>query len=174
VRRLRVDLANAGVEVARVPVRAEILSSFDAQIAEVDARIDEVARLLDEEQVLCPVDGVVDIGTGLEVVRVDQLQPVYLDIPIPVNARHRIREGAEVLFTTGAVNRTTFRGVLVEVATNDDAAQGRPVFWASASVDNPDLLLRRGMTGTVLIALDGEDFSAVARFRRKLLDPWRT
>jgi len=174
VRRLRVVLARAGVEVARVPARAEALAAFDAQLAELDAGIAELARLLEEEQVLCPVDGIAEVGVGGAVVRVDQLEPVYLDIPIPVDARHRVREGAAVLFTTGAVNRTTFRGVLVEMATNADAAQGRPVFWASASIDNPDLLLRRGMTGTVLIPLDGEEFSAVARFRRKLSSPWRS
>jgi hypothetical protein len=44
------------------------------------------------------------------------------------------------------------------------------VFWSSVEIANPDGLLRRGMTGTALIRLDGGDPGALSKLR---LGVWR-
>jgi len=171
VRRLRVSLAAAAVNVARVPVRAEALDAFDAQLVGVDAGIEELAHLLEEEQVLCPVAGIAEVGSDGVAVRVDQLDPVYLDIPIPLAATQRVSPGARIYFITPAITGTTFAGRIVELAAHMSLSQGRPVVWASARINNPGLLLRRGMTGRVHIPLDANELGTIAMLRMHV---WRS
>jgi len=172
VDRLAVALAQARVGVARGPVRPESLAELDARLAAVDAGIDELGRLAEEEQVLCPIDGLAEVGGVGAELRVHQLDMVYLDILIPVDARSRVQVEAEVLFATSAVPRTTFRGVLVELAGSAAPGQGRPVFWASARIDNPGHRLRCGMIGTAYLPDGGKSLGSLAAFRRRLLTEW--
>ena len=166
--RLGVELAQSMVEVAKGPARPQSLTEVDARLTAVDAGIQELQRLVQEEQVLSPIQGIAGLGPPGTELRVDRLDTVYLDIPIPLGIGSRVQKDAEVLFTTSAIPGTTFRSVLVELATGATSVQGRPVIWASARIDNPELLLRPGMVGTAYVPVDGSSLGRMASLKRKL------
>jgi len=168
VHRLRIALAIAGVAVASGPVRQESLVELDARLAAVDAGIDELSRLRQEEQVLSPIDGTAEVAGPSTVLRIHDLQPAYLEIPIPADSVQRVQTGAPVLFTTPAIPDEVFEGVLEQLAESPSVVQGQSVFWASARVDNGGRRLRFGLTGTARLPLDVEDFSVLASFRHRL------
>jgi hypothetical protein len=172
VRRRKVEAARAGVEVARDPARQPALDQLDAHLAALDATITELERLLDEERVVCPIDGVVDLGASDGELRVHCLDPVVLDVPVPADSRLRVEPATTVLFATPAVPGVVFRGSLADVAPSPTMVLGRSVFWSTVEVPNPVGSLRRGMTGTALIPLDGRRPGAVSTFRLRLLGPW--
>jgi len=171
VHRHQVAAATAGVEVARRAAQPEALADLDAQLDALAATIAELERLRGEEAVVCPIDGVVELGGIESELEVHTLDPVYLDLPVPAAYRPRLREGGQVFFTAADAPDSVFVGTLVAVATSAATLQGRPVMWASAELANPDLVLRRGMTGSALIPLDGGQLGLFARARLGL---WRT
>ena len=155
VQQRRVALARAGVEVARNPARASALDEVDSGIAALDAVIAELERLCREEKMRSPIEGVLELGAQGAELRVSALDPVYLQLPIPVSFRARVAPGAPALFVTTAARGRVFRGRVVEIAESAATAQGRQVFWTSVEVANGDRALRAGMIGSALVPLDG-------------------
>jgi len=169
VRSARVALARAGVEVAEGPVRPETLAEIDSRLAAAESAISELGRLQHEERILSPIDGVADVpadGTG---VRVHNLDPAYLEIPIAAASRSRVEVGTEVLLTISPTE--IFSGRISDIATTTTELRGEAIYWASASVNDPNRLLRLGTTGTACIALDGEGFGLLARLRHRMGRP---
>jgi hypothetical protein len=171
VQSLRVALAEAEVEVARAPAQPAALDEVDAQITALDAGMAELDRLLDVERVTSPIDGVAAVGTAAADLEVLELDPVYLHIPLPAEVGLRVPPGTEVAFSTSAAPGESFSGRIEEVATAAGTSQGRSVLWASAAVANPDGRLRKGMTGTVHVPLDGAPVGSVRSGLKRLL--WR-
>jgi multidrug efflux pump subunit AcrA (membrane-fusion protein) len=147
VREMEVEVARAAVDVARSSAQPEELDSIDAQIDAVSAEILEVQSRLDASVIRSPIAGVLELGGNAAEVRVYRLDPAYLRIPIPEADRHRVTVGDAVEFTTLSAPGHVFRGTLVDLSEDASNLSGLQVFWASAEIPNPDLVLRSGMTG---------------------------
>ncbi len=154
-RRLEIELARAQLEVVSGPARPEALEALDAQIAIIDAGIAELETKTEELGVRTPIAGILEMGGSTNILRVYDLGTVYLRIPIPQGARYRIYVGSRVLFRTPACPGERFEGEIVDLGENAINLNGRQVFWGSAQVDNPERLLRSGMTGNVVIDAEG-------------------
>jgi len=153
VRDTEVEVARAAAGVVRSSARPEELASLEAQISAMDAELNEVASRLAASVIRSPIAGVVELGGSAAEVRVYAMDPAYLRIPIPEADRHRIRVGDPVSFATLSAPGKAFDGRIVDVSEDASNLNGFQVFWVSAEVANPDLLLRSGMTGMARLGL---------------------
>ncbi len=170
VRALEIDLARAEVAVARSSARPEALASFDAQIAAVDAQITELEVLLEAYVIRSAIDGILEIGGGRRgVLRVYDIDVVYLRIPIPQAQRHRIELGDPVSFRTPADAERIFDGFIVDLGENALNLNGQQIFWASAEIDNAGHRLRSGMTGEVEIEMQGGQLGLIGTLWREIV-----
>ncbi len=146
-----VDLAAAALIAARSPARPEAISEIDARLAAIDAGIAELEARLAEARIESPIAGVVDRGGGEPgvLLRVYELDPVYLHVPVDAAHYHRLRVGDPVRFVTASSPDREFRGELVAARAGASLLGGRSVVWVSVRVPNPRGLLRPGMIGEV-------------------------
>jgi hypothetical protein len=149
------QVAQARLGVIGSSARPEALAAVDAQIAALDARAAELAARLAGQIVRSPITGLLEMGGRRMVLRVYDLDPVYLRLAIPERERHRIEVGTPVRFATPAVARTEFSGAIVDIGEDADTVNGAQVFWVSVEVPNPGLLLRSGMSGVARLELAG-------------------
>jgi hypothetical protein len=156
IREMEIELARAALAVTRSSARPEALAAVDGEIASLDARMAEFNGLLEENRIECPIAGVLEIGGNRNVLRVYDIDEVYLRIPIPEASRYRVHIGDPVDFETPSHPRRTFVGEVVDLGENAINLNGSQIFWASAVIDNAAHELRSGMTGVVKLQLHGE------------------
>ncbi len=153
--RLEVDVARAALDVARASARPEAIDAVSARIAAAEARMGELEDRLYGQTIRSPIAGMLEMGGRRVVLRVYDLDPVYLRMAIPEADRHRVRVGAPLRFHSPAVTDTEFQGQVVDISEDAAGLNGAQVFWVSAEVPNPDLALRSGMSGVVRVDLEG-------------------
>lgn len=156
-----VALARARVAEVRMPARREELAAIDAQIAVADSRVAEIAALLDSQQVRSPIAGLAEVGGELgelQLVRVFDLDPVYVHAAVAESDASGILEGSAATFQSSALG-VRLDGRVAEVAESVALGpDGRPVIFVTIEVPNPGLRLRAGMHGSVEFA--SEDAAA--------------
>jgi hypothetical protein len=163
-----VEVARAGLDLARSSARPEELAQVDSRIVALEARLEEARLQLAGETVLSPIKGVLELGGNRAILRVYDLERVYLRIPIPEASRNRLQPGAAVQFSSTAMPERTFSGVMVDLSEDASALNNVQVFWGSAEIANPEGLLRSGMSGSATVALDGEGLGAAGQLWREL------
>ncbi len=155
IRLLEIDLAEANLAVIQASERPEALEAMDARMASLEHRLAELNSLLEQNNIDSPIDGILEVGGRRNLLRVYDIDTVYLRIPVPEANRHRVLLGDEVAFDTPACPRTTFTGAIVDMGENAVNLNGAQIFWASVELDNTEHLLRSGMTGVALMPLHG-------------------
>ncbi len=166
---LEVELARSRLDVARGLVRPEELRALDAEILALDTRLAEVHELLARGQIKSPIGGILEVGGRRTLLRVYDIETVYLRIPIPEADRYRVEMGDAVEFHTPSLTGRTFIGDIIDLGENATSLNGLQIFWASAAVQNGDGSLRSGMTGVVDIALSGGRRSMIGTLLREFL-----
>ena len=170
VRRLEIELSRAELAVSRSSARPEALASLEAQIAAVDAQLGELEILLEEYVIESPIEGILEVGGGRRgMLRVYDIDVVYLRIPIPQAHRLRIAIGDEVAFETPSDIEISFPGIIVDLGENALNLNGQQIFWASAEIENPNHRLRPGMTGEVRMAIQGARRGLIASLWREIV-----
>lgn len=154
-RRLEIELARAQLAVVSGPARPEALEAVDAHVAVLDAGLAELESILLAYVIRSPISGILEMGGSTNILRVYDLDTVYLRIPIAQESRYRIELGSPVQFRTSACPGEDFEGTIVDLGENAINLNGRQIFWGSARVENPEHLLRPGITGAVAIAVEG-------------------
>ncbi|MCB9765799.1 MAG: HlyD family efflux transporter periplasmic adaptor subunit [Alphaproteobacteria bacterium] len=147
VMQTELDLARAGVAVARSADRPEALAEIDARLAGLSARVD-ILEDLTERPIVSPISGVLALRTAPEVLQVMDIDALHARFPIEQAWRPQLSPGAKVTFTS-AVTSAPVQGELVSISDAAHPLNGRQVFWACATLDNPGAGLRPGMSGTV-------------------------
>ena len=150
------EVARAALALVDAEARPEAIAALDAQIIALDARATELQTRLAGETLASPITGLLEMGGRRTVLRIYDLDPVYLRIAIPERERHRVEVGTPVRFATPAVASTEFTGTVVDIGEDAETVNGGQVFWVSAEVSNPDLLLRSGMSGVARFDLKGQ------------------
>jgi len=151
---LEAELASAALAVARSSARPEALAAVEAQVTALDARIGELEDRVTGKTIRSPIAGMLEMGGRRVVLRVYDLDPVYLRIAIHEAHRHELEVGSPVRFHTPSVPGTTYSGEVVDVSEDAANLNGLQVFWVSARVENPGFRLRSGMTGVTWLELD--------------------
>ncbi len=171
VRRLEIALAQAQLAVVTSSARPEQLESIDAELTAVDTRQNELEELLAQTRVITPISGILEVGGNRNLVRVYDIDTVYLRIPLPEADRYRIDNGARVRFETPSCRSRVFVGEIVDIGENATNLNGSQIFWTSAAIDNADHVLRSGMTGNVRVDLQGGGGGMLRSMWRKIGGP---
>jgi hypothetical protein len=161
LRALEIEIARAAMNTVQAPARPEAVGRIDAEITAASVRIAEMERLQQENAVASPIDGVLEIGGNNVVLRVYDLDTVYLRIPIPESDRNRVLLGQSVSFRTPSTPSKGFRGTTVDLGEDASTLNGMQVFWLSAEISNADHALRSGMTGVATLDLTGTSRSLI-------------
>lgn len=169
--RLDVELARAQLAVVRGAARPEALEALDAQIAVLDAGLAELETMSEAYVITTPIAGILELGGSTDILRVYDVDTVYLRIPIAQGVRYRVAVGSRVLFRTPGLFTTRFEGALVDLAESAVNLNGRQVFWGSARMDNPEHVLRAGMTGSVVIDAEGSSPGWIRSLWREIVGP---
>lgn len=139
-------------------------SSFDAAVAERDSNAAEVERiraLIGQKVILAPFPGRLgirqaDIGqfvsAGDTLVTLQQLDPLYLDFPVPEQSIDQLAVGQEVEVRVDAFPQRTFTGKVAFIDARVD--QETRNLLVRAQVDNPDNRLLPGMFANVNVLRD--------------------
>lgn len=136
-------------------------SNFDSAVANRDsdaAEVERIRALIAEKKVLAPFSGrlgirQVDLGqfvsAGTVLVSLQQLDPIYVDFPIPEQQLEQITVGDEVEVTVDAFSGETFSGKVTTLDAKVD--QSTRNITVRGQVSNPDRKLLPGMFANVKV-----------------------
>ncbi|MEX2628443.1 MAG: efflux RND transporter periplasmic adaptor subunit [Tistlia sp.] len=149
-------------------------SSFDAAVAQRDSNAAEVERiraLIAQKVILAPFPGrlgirQVDVGqfvsAGDTLVTLQQLDPIYVDFPIPEQSIEQVAIGLEVQIAVDAFPETEFAGKVAFIDARVD--QETRNLLVRAQVANPDKRLLPGMFANVnVLQASSEEVVTVPR-----------
>ncbi|MDB5570063.1 MAG: efflux transporter, family, subunit [Hyphomicrobiales bacterium] len=134
-------------------------AALDAATAARDssaAAVERTRALINQKKLVAPFDGRlglrrVDIGQylspGAPIVNLQQLDPMYVDFPLPEQSFGLLREGLEVEVQADAYPGETFRGKVASIDARV-AVETRNVL-VRAEIENSQRRLRPGMFGNV-------------------------
>lgn len=139
-------------------------SSYDAAVAERDSNAAEVERiraLISQKVVLAPFAGRlgirrVDLGqfisAGDALVSLQQLDPIYIDFPMPEQNIRKLSIGQEIEVRVDAFQQETFTGKVTSIDARVD--QETRNILVRGQVPNPDNRLLPGMFANVKVLED--------------------
>ncbi len=151
-------------QIARMQVEAATASlhAAQAQLELARAELNSVAVDLSRTRILSPLDGVVisrDIDVGQTVAASLQAPTLYTiasdlrQMQVQANVAEsdigRVREDMTASFRVDAYPERRFRGRVSQVRYNPTVVDNIVTYVTIIEVENPDLLLRPGMTATV-------------------------
>ena len=152
------------VESARIAVEAAkaALHAAEATVGSAQAQLEAAEIDLTYTKILTPIDGVVisrDVDEGQTVaasLQAPTLFTIAQDLrKMRVNAAVSemdiglVREGMAAVFRVDAYPERRFRGVVTQVRYAETVLNNVVSYQTLIEVDNPDLLLRPGMTATI-------------------------
>lgn len=160
---LKADLRLAEIQFERaanlLSSKAVSKSNYDEAKAKQDAAKADVAEqqaIIDKKTIRAPFDGLlgirrVDVGEylqpGAQIVRLLQLDPIYVDYSLPEARFKDVEVGQKVLVRTPAHPGQAFSGVVS--AVDSGITEGTRTVQVRATLDNPAGQLRPGMFAEV-------------------------
>lgn len=137
----------------------------DVEAASADLRLNETN--LEKSRIVSPIDGVVlmrNVDPG-QVVASSLQAPVLftiaedltkMEVQVDVDEADvgKVREGQQAVFSVDAYPDRTFKATITQLRFGSEVVQGVVTYKAVLTADNPQLLLRPGMTATAEITVD--------------------
>ena len=145
--------------------RPEEIEATEAEVTRLEGQRRYLLEQLHLVNVTSPVAGIVITPRPKEIVgrymtkgdlivEVHELRTISAEIAIPESEIGEVKLGQRVALKTRAFPETTFVGTVSAIAPvgvkEDEAWRGK-VFRVTTQIDNPNLVLRPGMTGTAKI-----------------------
>lgn len=155
VNSLQAELAAAQLAEVGAAARPEELAALDAELAAVEARIAYNQARIDQNQLVSPIDGVLQLGQVTEltgdttVLRVDDVDPLILRIPVPQHDRAHMAVGQRLRFESRGLPDDTREVEVIGISQEATPLNGQQVFWVAAKLDNPDGSVQPGISGWV-------------------------
>jgi len=140
-------------------------SKADVEAAAADLQLNETN--LEKSRIVSPIDGVVlmrNVDPG-QVVASSLQAPVLftiaedltkMEVQVDVDEADvgKVREGQAASFSVDAYPDRTFEATITQLRFGSEVVQGVVTYKAVLTADNPELLLRPGMTATAEITVD--------------------
>lgn len=146
-----------------------VLASSKAKVAAAEATLKIKATNLSKAVIHSPIDGVVltrNVDPGQTVASsfqtpilfqiAEDLRKMELQVDVDEADVGRVHPGQKATFSVDAYPDHSFEGTITEVRYAPETVEGVVTYKAVLDVDNPDLLLRPGMTATAQIATQRE------------------
>ncbi len=139
------NIGQTGIQVQDTAAKRGALEAAQAQVQLLQTQIAQTtlrapftgvvtARLLDPGAYASP---------NAPIVRVSQIDDVYININVPDDSLQYVRKGTSVTFTTSSLQNRSFTGTIFDV--NAVPTQGTLSYRARIKEPNPDFQLRGGM-----------------------------
>jgi HlyD family secretion protein len=141
-----------------VPIQQQQIAVNRGQLAAAQAQVHLLETEIGQTSITAPFNGVVtqrllDPGAfaspNQPVVRVSQIDTVYLNVNVPDDDLAYVRSGTPVSFTTSSLGNKPYRASVMDV--NATPTQGTLSYRARVRVPNPGDRLRGGMLVSVSI-----------------------
>jgi membrane fusion protein (multidrug efflux system) len=154
-------LAAAQRNMQSTQVDQATIDQNKASLQQAEANVDLLKAQIGQTNILAPFDGIVtqrllDPGAfasaNQPVVRVSQLDPVYVNFNVPDDLLPYVKPGTPVTFTTASLPGKTFRAAVATV--NATPTQGTLSYRAQIREPNPQSTLRGGMLVSVRVRKD--------------------
>jgi HlyD family secretion protein len=141
-----------------MPIQGQQIAVNRGQLAAAQAQVRLLETQIAQTAITSPFDGVVtqrllDPGAfaspNQPVVRVSQIDTVYVNVNVPDDDLAYVRTGTPVSFTTSSLGNRQFRAAVMDV--NATPTQGTLSYRARVRVPNPGDRLRGGMLVSVTV-----------------------
>jgi len=141
-----------------LPIQQQTIAANRGQLAAAIAMVHLLETEIAQTSIVAPFNGVVtqrllDPGAfaspNQPVVRVSQIDTVYVNVNVPDDDLAFVRRGTPVTFTTSSLGNKAFRAAVMDV--NATPTQGTLSYRARVRVANPNDLLRGGMLVAVTV-----------------------
>jgi multidrug efflux pump subunit AcrA (membrane-fusion protein) len=152
------SLAAARRGLGQVQVQSQDIESNRGALDQARAEARLLRAELDQTSLYAPFDGVItrrvldpgaQAGPNQPILRISQLDPVYVNANVPDEELTYVRRGTPVSFTTPSLPGRTFEGTVHDV--NAIPTSGTLSYRARLVKSNPGLGLRGGMLVTVRV-----------------------
>ncbi len=140
------------------PIQQQAIAANRGSLAAAQAQVRLLETEIAQTNIVAPFNGVVtqrllDPGAfaspNQPVVRVSQVDAVYVNVNVPDDDLTFVRRGTPVSFTTSSLGNRTYRASVMDV--NATPTQGTLSYRARVRVANPNDLLRGGMLVAVTV-----------------------
>jgi HlyD family secretion protein len=144
-----------------MPIQGQVIAANRGQLAAAQAQVKLLQTQIGQTNIIAPFDGVVtqrllDPGAfsspNQPVVRVSQIDVVYVNVNVPDSDLAYVQRGTSVSFTTSSLNGRSFNANVMDV--NATPTQGTLSYRARLRVPNPGDTLRGGMLVSVNVRKD--------------------
>lgn len=168
---LRADLRLAQLENERImrlrgtaAFSQSVLDRTHSEVASLEAQAQRQEVLLQRKVLRAPFDGVLGIrqvslgdilAPGQPIVRLQSLDPIYVDFTVPERHRGAVTPGQPLQLSVAAWPGRVFHGELTVVSPEVDVRSRS--LTLRGQLDNPDGLLQPGMFATVHLILSGDE-----------------
>jgi len=168
---LRAELELAELELERItrlrstPAFSQsLLDRAQSQMASLSAQVDRQSALVQRKTLRAPFDGIlsirqVSLGTivapGDPIVRLQNLDPIYVDFTVSERHRGQLRPGQALEISVAAWPGQVFKGVLTVVSP--DINLRTRTLKLRGELANPEQRLQPGMFATVHLILSGAE-----------------
>jgi|GEM_PF-384343 len=141
-----------------VPIQQQQIAVNRGQLAAAQAQVRLLETQIAQTSIASPFDGVVTqrlldpgafAGPNQPVVRVSQIDTVYLNVNVPDDDLAYVHTGTPVSFTTSSLGNKPYRAAVMDV--NATPTQGTLSYRARVRVPNPGDRLRGGMLVSVSV-----------------------
>ncbi|MEQ8860664.1 MAG: efflux RND transporter periplasmic adaptor subunit [Pseudomonadales bacterium] len=141
-----------------------ILDRTQSQMASLGAQAQRQQVLLQRKVLRAPFDGVLGIrqvslgdivAPGQPIVRLQTLDPIYVDFAVPERHRGSLAPGQTLELSVAAWPDQVFSGALIVVSPDVDVRSR--TLKLRGQLDNPDGRLQPGMFATVHLILSGDE-----------------
>jgi putative peptide zinc metalloprotease protein len=173
VARKDLETAESELDVLLAGSRPEKIRSAKAEIDRLRSAYEFYRELVARTRIESPIEGVVathhlkdKVGeffeSGDEVCQIVDSRTMLVEIPVSEKDVTEVEIGQRVKFRARSIPKIAFHGSVVSVAPVAGKNTDRTVVIVTSRLDNPDLLLRSGMTGNAKIYCG----------KRRIIDLW--
>jgi HlyD family secretion protein len=127
------------------------------------ANVDSLQAQINLATITAPFDGIISnvkvqtgdlVKTGTIAVQLVDLSRMFLDISISEVDINKIQVGQEVQLSFDAVQDKTYKGLVTEISAIGEANQEVIYYTVTCEIQNPDALVKPGMTAAATIAIE--------------------
>ncbi|WP_342190390.1 efflux RND transporter periplasmic adaptor subunit [Stieleria varia] len=148
------------IELAQRNITASLVSQLESE--RLAARASLLQHQLNQLEIRSPIDGVVLTGsteqatasavdTGDVVYEIGSLDRMRVEVAIPAEEIAHVQVGDPIRIWLTGLTGESFDATVQRIRPESELGDGRNVFIATVTLDNPDDRLRPGMKGTVRI-----------------------
>ena len=149
----RLDAKKSSLAFLISDPKAEELAIKDAQIAGLDSQISFLRSQIEASTLRTPIDGIATrVDRAGVLIEIADIDPVRVQLAVEESDIHDVGIANPVSLKVRALPFEEFRGRVTYVASDADTLDGKRQFTVLTEIENPQMILKPGMSGYSKIA----------------------